>query len=173
MRLRSVPTSPGGAGDIFRALWRLAGDQHGLAHCGCLLLDAAGLGQDDLGADHQVDKRHVIQRVQQENAGLTSLDLPHQPAHFWIGMDGVDNLHVTACGDVQNGLAHAIDAALEILPTMAGHQDQAFGPVEKIELWFESGREITIALQTPPKVEQRVDHVVAGDLDRRGNAFLQ
>ncbi|EEF93743.1 hypothetical protein CATMIT_01622, partial [Catenibacterium mitsuokai DSM 15897] len=56
-------------GHRFRPLGGVAHHQHRLAQRRRFFLDAAGVGEDDVGAVHQVHERQVVQRLDQMHVG--------------------------------------------------------------------------------------------------------
>ena len=57
----------------------VAHDQNGLPERGAFLLDAAGIGEQNVRAAHQVDERHVSQRLDQQDV------LQPRQSRCWTG----------------------------------------------------------------------------------------
>ncbi len=89
-------------------------------------------------------------------------------------MDRVDDLDVASIGEAQQGVRHPLQAAVEILAPMPGDQDQALARRERRQQPLDGGGTPRVAIEDRQRVEQRVDHRVAGDAyPRRIDAFGQ
>ena len=78
----------------FRPLGQLAQHQQRLAQGRRLLLDTAGIGEDQIAAAHQVDEGEVVQRLGEMDAAGLAEQLDHRPANVGIEVDRIDNLEI-------------------------------------------------------------------------------
>ncbi|MOA27169.1 hypothetical protein D3C78_1480220 [compost metagenome] len=115
----------GASSHSFRTLGGITHHQYRLAEGGGLLLNSAGVGEDDMGAAHQVHKRQVVQRLDQMDIIDTGEQSVDRFAHVGIEVHGVNNVDVLVLlGNLHQGLADALEATTEAFPTVARYQDQ-------------------------------------------------
>lgn len=110
----------------------VAHDEHGLAERGRLLLDAAGVGEDQVRARHEVMEVHDLERVDDAQA-VEAVELlvggpPHQRVHVYrvYGLRIGPLLH-----DAAYGAEHAVHGLAQVLPAVRGDEDEAaaLGPL--------------------------------------------
>ena len=80
----------------FGSLGRLTQDQHRHAKGGGLLLNASGVGEDQIGATHHSQKRKVIQWGQQLDPRVARQQLTDWSANIGIRMDRQRHYYVQA-----------------------------------------------------------------------------
>ena len=162
----------GAGGDGFGPFGDRAHHQDGLAERGRFLLDPARIGEDDMAAHHQIDERHIIQRLQQMHVRQTAEDAPHRCLHRGVEVNRVDDLHIVALRDAAQPGADLLEAMAEAFAAMPGHQDQLFGRIEEAEPRGGRSLQRRVTLQRRAHGEERVDHRVAGDHDLVGRQIL-
>ena len=79
---------------------------------------------------HQVDERQVVQRVDQVDRRMRAEQARGHSADVRVQMHRIDDLHIPVRRQLQQPLGDTIEAAGEILPPVAGDQDQ---PLRRIE----------------------------------------
>jgi hypothetical protein len=137
----------------FRALTH---DEHRLAECGCLFLNAARVRDDETGIVHQRDERRVWQRLDDANRVGERGHRGDRAAHFGVGVRRIDDLDVRmGRGDSRQRLQHALERRPEILPAVRGDDDQSAAT---------RARDV-VGHALLAHVAQRIDHRVAGDGD--------
>ena len=121
-----------GAGfDGFGALGFLAKDEDGLAEGGSFFLDAAGIGDEQVGAAHEVDEGDVIEGWDEMDVGPVGEEAVDGVLDVWVGVNGVDNFDVVARGEAVEGEADTLKTSAETLTAVGGDEDEAFGGVEE------------------------------------------
>lgn len=150
--------------DALGALGGVAHDEHGLPERGGLLLDAAGVGEDEVAPGHEVVEVHDLERVDDAQAVEAVQLLVGRLPDLRVHVDGVDRLRVRSLlHDAADGAEHAVHGLAQVLPAMRRDEDEA-GPLRPVE------RGVRVAL--PDRVAQGVDAGVAGDVDSLGGLRL-
>lgn len=159
-----------GAGfDGFGALGFLAEDEDRFAEGGTFFLNAAGVGDEEIGAAHEVDERDVVERGDEVDVGLSGEQAVDGVLHVGVGVDGVDDLNAGANGESPERLADALETGAEAFAAVGGDNDETSGRVEErpVHTTCEGAVDEAIA-----DVENGVDSRVAGDVNAfRGDAF--
>ena len=139
------------------ALGGVAHDEHGLAETWRLLLDAAGVGEDEVRASHEVVEVNDLQRVDDAQAVEAVQFLVRRLPHLRVHVYGVDGLGVRPLlHDPADGAEHAVHGLAQVLPAVRRDEDEA-GPLRPVE------RGVRVAL--PHRVAEGVDAGVARDED--------
>ena len=139
------------------ALGGVAHHEHRLAESGCLLLDAAGVGEDEMGRRHEVVEVQHLERLNDSQA-VEAVELGVRGfAHQGVHVDGVDRLgvgvllhHAADCAE------HAVHGLSQVLAAVRGNENEprALRPVE-----------LGVGVALAHRGCQRVDASVAGDPD--------
>ncbi len=96
------------------------------------------------------------------------------PADVRVEVDRIDDLHVAPRGEAQQAARDPFQAAVEILPPVAGDQDQPLRRIRARQVPVDRRGAGRVGVQDADRIQQRVDHRVAGDHDARGvDAFAQ
>ena len=111
--------------DALRPLGGLAHDEDRLAERRRLLLDAAGVGQHEIGQRQQADEIGIVLRGDKLDARMIRQAPRETSATLGLGCTGKHDGDVLALEDDLQGVGDAFDAVAEVLATMAGHQDDA------------------------------------------------
>lgn len=119
----------------FGAFGGFAHDQHGLAQRRRFFLNAAAVGEDDVGAAHQVHKGQILLRLDQHHVVNAFEQAVHGLLHLRVEVHGVHDLAIWVglCGQGQ-GMANALKAIAKAFAAVAGDQDQPLAGVQKREL---------------------------------------
>ena len=137
------------------ALGGVAHHEHGLAQGGRLLLDAARVGEDEVGGGHEVMEVQHLQRVDDPQAVEAVELLVRGLTHERVHMDGVDRLGVgVLLHDSADGAEHPVHGLTEVLSAVRRHEDEAGarGPLE-----------LRMRVALPHRGRESVDTGVAGD----------
>ena len=155
------------------ALGGVAHHQHRLAQRRGLLLDAAGIGQDQGAAVHQVDERQVVLRLDEVDIANLAQQAAHRLLYLRVQVHRIDHvqLRMLAGNACQRG-ADALEAGAEVLAPVPGHQHHAPGRVEKGEALGQALAQLRVAANAPLHLQQCIDHRVAGDMDGLGRDAL-
>lgn len=150
--------------DALGALGGIAHHKHRLAEAGRLLLNAAGVGEDEVGGRHEVVEVQHLERFDDvqavEAVELLVRGLPHQGVH----VDGVDRLGVgVLLHHAADGAEHAVHGLAQVLAAVRGDEDEsrALCPVEL-------GMRVALA----HRGGERVDAGIAGHPDAIGGLAL-
>ena len=108
----------------FLSFCDLARDDNGFPQRGCLFLNAAGIGQDNVSALHQANERQVVLRRGQMDIGPALQRSAYWALHIGIGVQDVDDLQIFAGAEPQQRLTDAANAFAHILAPVAGDQQQ-------------------------------------------------
>ena len=143
--------------DALGALGGVAHDEHGLAETWRLLLDATGVGEDEVRASHEVVEVNDLQRVDDAQAVEAVQFLVRRLPHLGVHVYGVDGLGVRPLlHDATYRAEHAVHGLAQVLAAVRRDENEAAarGPVE-----------FGIRVVVPHRVAQGVDAGVAGDED--------
>ncbi len=148
--------------DGFGPFGFLAHDEDGFAERGGFFLNAAGVGEDEVAAAHEVDEGDVFLGRDEVDVGESGEELVDGVLDVGVGVDRVDNFDVRASGEGMERLADAEEALAEAFAAVAGDEDHLAGGDGRVgkrrcgdAAVFEGGF----------NVEQGVDAGVAGDGD--------
>jgi len=139
----------------------VAQHQHRLAERRRLFLHTARIRQQQIGAAHEVDKRHIVEGRDQEDIGALAQDALHRLPHVGVRMHGVDDLHVGARCQIGQRVGDFLEPFAETLPAVRGGDDQL---ALRIELPPVAALEAPV-LQPVANVQHGVDAGVSGDRD--------
>ena len=162
-----------GAGlDGFGALRRVAHDEHGFAQPRGLLLDAARVGEHDVGPLHQADEGEIFQRFDEKHVpGLTAgaaEHLVHGAPHVGVEVEGVDKVdRRVAQGQIAQGVADVQEALAEVFAAVARDEHEAAVPrvearrvvARGAELGVERGAQLLVAPDAPRHAVEGVDEL--------------
>lgn len=153
----------GAGGDAFFAFGGVAHDEDGFAEGGSLLLDAPGVGEDEVGAVHEGDKFGVGEGGDEMEVGEGAEEAVDGFLDVGVEVNGVDEGGVgEAGGGVGDGLADVLEAFAEAFTAVAGDEDGA--PVaEGVKEGLNAGGRLFADLFAGE--EEGVDDGVAGDVD--------
>ena len=87
-------------------------------------MNAAGIGQKDVGPAHQVDKSNVVQGRQEGYVGLPVQPAAHRFAHIRVRVNRIDDLDVVPAGEGGQGVTDSLNARAEALAPVGGDEDQ-------------------------------------------------
>ena len=104
----------------------------------------------------RLDQRDIVQPLQR---GV------HHLADIGVEMDGEDHRHILARGELADGRGDPLHPAAEILAPVAGDADDTLACEARLEIG-KAARQRGFALDLRRHPVQRVDHRVAGDVDR-------
>jgi hypothetical protein len=150
--------------DGLLAFGAVAHDEDGFAEGGSFFLDAAGIGEEDVGAAHEVDEGDVVEGFEEGDAGDAAEAAVDHFADVGVGVDGVDEFAVAAGGEEEGGVADAVEAGAEAFAAVGGHDDEAFA-------WWGEGAFVAgefAAFEFVADEEEGVDAGVAGHVDGLG-----
>lgn len=150
--------------DALGALRGVSHHEHRLAEPRRLLLDAAGVGEDEVRGGHEVVEVQHLERLDDaqavEGVELGVCGLPHERVH----VDGVDRLGVgLPLHHATDGAEHAVHGLTEVLAAVRGDEDEtrALRPVE-----------LGVGVALAHRGGERVDAGVAGHPDAVGGLAL-
>lgn len=144
-------------GHALGALGGVAHDEHGLAERGRLLLDAAGVGEDEIAACHEVVEVHDLERIDDSQAIEAVELLVGGFPNLGVHVDGVDRLGVGALlHHAADGAEHAVHGLAEVLAAVRRDEDEP-RPCRPFEL--------RMGVALPHGRPQRIDAGVAGGED--------
>lgn len=150
--------------DALGALSGVAHHEHWLAEAGRLLLDAAGVGEDEVRGRHEVVEVQDLERLDDVQAVEAVELLVGRLAHQGVHVDGVDRLGVgVLLHDAADGAEHAMHGLAQVLAAVRGDQDEAAaaGPLQ-----------LRMRVALAHRGGERVDPGVAGDPDVPGGLAL-
>src|SRR5690554_179506 len=131
-----------------RAFGGVAHDQYRFTQGGSFFLDTTGVGEDDMSAIHQVNKRQVIQRLDEVYVVDTLQQTIDRLTYIGVEVDRIKNFNVgVGLGSIYQRLADALEATTEAFPAVAGDKDQLFFSIQEIELVAEALLQLLIAFQ--------------------------
>lgn len=146
-------------GDALGALGGVAHDEHRLAQTRRLLLDSAGVGEDEVARGHEIVKVENLERVDDVKAIEAVQLLMRRLADERVHVDGVDRLGVwVLLHHAADGAEHAVHGLAQVLAAVRRDEDEA-GALRPGEL----GVGVAIAHGGA----QGVDAGVSGDPDLR------
>lgn len=144
-------------GHALGTLRGVAHDEHRFAEARGLLLDAAGVGEDEVARGHEVVEVEHLERVDDVQTVETVELLVGRLADERVHVNGVDRLCVRMLlHHAADGAEHAVHGLTQVLAAMRRDEDEA-GALSPIEL------EVGVALAHGSA--QCVDAGVAGDPD--------
>ena len=113
------------------ALGRVAHHKHRFAKAGSLLLYAAAVGKHNAGLFHQIDKRQILKRLNEEHVAKTcqigAEHLVYGLAHIGIKVHGINKIHIGELhGQILDGTTHRDKAIAKIFTAMARNQHKPF-----------------------------------------------
>lgn len=120
-------------GHALGALGGVTHDEHRLAQARGLLLDAAGVGEDEVARRHEVVEVKHLERVDDVQAVEAVQLLVRRLADERIHMDGVDRLGVgVLLHHAADGAEHAVHGLAQVLAAVRRDEDEsgALGPLE-------------------------------------------
>ena len=141
------------------ALGGVAHDEHRLAKARGLLLDAAGVGEDEVARRHEVVEVEHLERVDDVEPVEAVQLLVGRLADERVHVDGVDRLGVgVLLHHAADGAEHAVHGLAEVLAAVRRDEDEAgaLGPLE-----------LGVGVALAHGSAQGVDAGVAGDPDLR------
>ncbi len=144
-------------GHALGALRGVAHDEHRLAQARGLLLDAAGVGEDEVARGHEVVEVEHLERVDDMQAVEAVQLLVRRLADERIHVDGVDRLGVgMLLHHAADGAEHALHGLAQVLAAVRCDEDEtgALGPLE-----------LGVGVALAHGGAQGVDARVAGDPD--------
>lgn len=147
------------SGNALGALGGVAHDEHRLAQTRGLLLDATGVGEDEVARGHEVVEVEHLERVDDVQAVEAVEFLVRRLADERVHVDGVDCLCVRMLlHHAADGAEHTVHGLAQVLAAVRRDEDKA-GALGPIELG------VGVALEHGGA--QGVDAGVAGDPDLR------
>lgn len=144
-------------GHALRALGGVAHHQHRLAQARGLLLDATGIGEDEVARGHEVVEVEHLERVDDVQAVEAVELLVGRLADERVHVDGVDRLGVgVLLHHAADGAEHAVHGLAQVLAAVRRDEDEAgaLGPLE-----------LGVGVALAHGGAQSVDARVAGDPD--------
>lgn len=120
-------------GNALGALGGVAHDEHWLAQARGFLLDAAGVGEDEVARRHEVVEVEHLERVDDVQAVEAVELLVRRLADERVHVDGVDSLGVgVLLHHAADGAEHAVHGLSQVLAAVRRDEDEAgaLGPVE-------------------------------------------
>ena len=141
------------------ALRGVAHDEHRLAQTRGLLLDTAGIGEDEVARGHEVVEIEHLERVDDVQAVEAVELLVCRLADERVHVDGVDRLCVRMLlHHAADGAEHAVHGLTQVLAAMRRDEDEAgaLGPIE-----------LRVGVALANGGAKGVDSRVAGDPDLR------
>jgi hypothetical protein len=85
-------------------------------------LDAARIGQQDVGAAHQIDEGNVVEGFEEGDARDAAEAPAHHFAHVGIRMDRVDDLAVARAARRSTASQMLLEAGPETFAAVGGHR---------------------------------------------------
>lgn len=144
-------------GHALGALGGVSHDEHRLAQARGLLLDAAGVGEDEVARGHEVVEVEHLERIDDVKAVEAVQFLMCRLADERVHVDGVDRLGVgVLLHHAADGAEHAVHGLAQVLAAVRRDEDEA-GALRPLELG------VGVALAHGGA--QGVDAGVAGDPD--------
>lgn len=142
--------------DPLRALGGVAHDEHGLAEAGGLLLDPAGVGEDEVRGRHEVVEVHDPHGLHDPQA-VEAVELGvGGPSHQRVHVYGVDGLDVGVLRHhAADGAEHAVHGLAQVLAAVRRYEDEA-GALSPPEDGVEDGARVSRAHRRPERVDARV-----------------
>ena len=144
-------------GNALGTLGGVAHHEHGLAQARRLLLDAAGVGQDEVARGHEVVEVEHLERVDDVKSVEAVELLVRRLADERVHVDGVDRLGVgVLLHHAADGAEHAVHGLAQVLAAVRRDEDEAgaLGPIE-----------LGVGVALAHGGAQGVDAGVAGDPD--------
>lgn len=121
-------------GHALGALGGVAHDEHRLAQARGLLLDAAGVGEDEVARRHEVVEVEHLERVDDVQAVEAVQLLVRRLADERVHVDGVDSLGVgVLLHHAADGAEHAVHGLAQVLAAVRRDEDEA-GALRPLEL---------------------------------------
>lgn len=121
-------------GDALGALGGVSHDEHRLAQARGLLLDAAGVGEDEVARRHEVVEVEHLERVDDVQSVEAVELLVRRLADERVHVDGVDRLGVgVLLHHAADGAEHAVHGLAEVLAAVRRDEDEA-GALRPLEL---------------------------------------
>jgi len=152
----------------------VAHDQHRFAQRGRFFLHAAGVGDDEGGARHQIDEGQVVLRLDEMDVVRVAQDAAHRLLHRGVEVHRIHHLDVGSLAQRFERGTDALEAVAEVFAAVASHQDEALGGIEKLELRAKTCGERVVRLQLGDDLLQGIDDGVAGDADGTvGDGFVE
>lgn len=147
------------SGNALGALGGVAHDEHRLAQARGLLLDTAGVGEDEVARGHEVVEVENLERVDDMEPVEAVKLLVRRLADERVHVDGVNRLGVgVLLHHAADGAEHAVHGLAQVLAAVSRDEDKA-GALRPLEL----GVRVPLAHGGA----QGVDARVAGDPDLR------
>lgn len=115
------------------SLGGVAHDEHWLAQARGLLLDAAGVGEDEVARGHEVVEVENLERVDDVQAVEAVELLVRRLADERVHVDGIDRLGVgVLLHHAADGAEHAVHGLAQVLAAVRRDEDEAgaLGPLE-------------------------------------------
>lgn len=144
-------------GHALGALGGVAHDEYRLAQARGLLLDAAGVGEDEVARGHEVVEVEHLERIDDVQAIEAIEFLVRRLADERVHVDGVDRLGVgVLLHHAADGAEHAVHGLAQVLAAVRRDEDEAgaLGPIE-----------LGVGVALAHGGAQGVDAGVAGDPD--------
>lgn len=144
-------------GDSLGALGGVAHDEYGLTQTRRLLLDAAGVGEDEVARRHEVVEVENLERVDDVQSVEAVELLVRGLADERVHVDGVDRLGVRVLlHHAADGAEHPVHGLAQVLAAVRRNEDEAgaLGPLE-----------LGVGVALAHGGAQGVDAGVAGDPD--------
>ena len=146
-------------GNALGALGGVAHDEHRLAQARGFLLDAAGVGEDEVARSHEVVEVEHLERVDDVQAVEAVELLVGRLADERVHVDGVDRLGVgVLLHHAADGAEHAVHGLAQVLAAVRRDEDEAGAP---------RPGELGVGIPLAHGGAQGVDAGVAGDPDLR------
>lgn len=150
--------------DALGALGGVAHHEHRLAEPGRLLLDAAGVGEDEVRGRHEVVEVQDLERLDDAQAVEAVELLVGGLAHQGVHVDGIDRLDVgMLLHHAADGAEHAVHGLAQVLAAMRGDEDESAAPCPL---------QLRVRVALAHRGSERVDPGVAGDPDAPGGLPL-
>ncbi|MNG21495.1 hypothetical protein D3C84_1058670 [compost metagenome] len=102
-----------------------------------------------MGVLHQAHERQVVQRLDQMHIEQLAQLFGHRAQDVGIEMHRVDDLDIRPLGQVTQGLADVQEAFAEVLPAVAGHQQQLASGLQERELLVQFATQPGIVIDAP------------------------
>src|SRR5579883_2294415 len=136
----------------------MAQDKHRYAERRRFFLDTAGIGQQQISTPHQVDKRQVIEWLDQRDIWFSAQDGIDRTGDVRVAVHRPDDLHIFAFGKASDGAAEILEVRAEAFAAVRGDDDQLLAGVERN---VEAG--MRAAFEAVADHRHRVDSSIAGD----------
>ena len=145
----------------FRTFGLIAHNEDRLAEGWALLLNSSGVGDQEIGPAHEIDKRHIIQRLDQSNGGVAGKVPVNRVHDMRVSMNGINELNVAPVREAEQAAADAFEGGSEALAAMRGDDDELFAGIEvpPIATFQFTG------LQPVPDLKHGVDAGIPGNPD--------